>query len=338
MRAFLRNALARGAIVAGACAAILVAVSTGASAFNGGKPVATSTTDTGGDGDTYYSHVTFTQRGGTDAEDNSQPVTSSDVNFAPPVCWYESMTPAEFEAEIDRRYNEAGKENAGTVYDYYNQVQSDMNEIKYHQGDDGSWWVLAWDEDALNSGNHAPCAYDTGWLWQPAGTPAPEGELTPEILSQAAYGRMKLPTRKVTLSPVAANQKVNLPTYVSFTAAIPEVSVTARLATVAATVVAVPYSLRVEAGTSYAAPASCDYTFTPSGGGYAVNSADAACNVTYQKATAPGSTYPLTAQITWHVTWTPTATPQPGVGEGMPDGTSQSQQAVTVQEIQTVNR
>jgi enoyl reductase len=324
-------------MVAGVSVVLLVAGSTSASAFNGGKPVATTTTDTGKDGDTYHTHVTFTQRGGADAGDDSQPVTSSDADFAPPVCWYESMTPAEFEVEIDRRYNEAGAEHAGTIYDYYNQIQSQMNAIKYHQGDDGSWWVLAWDEVALNSGNAAPCSYDTGWLWQAAGTPEPAGTLTPEILSQAAYGRMKLPTRKVTLSPVPQNQTVNFPTYVSFAAAIPEVSVTAQLATVAATVRAVPYSLHVEAGTSYAAPASCDYTFTSSGGGYAVNSADAACNVTYQKANAPGSTYPLTAQITWHVTWTPTPTPQPD-GEGMPNGTSQSQQAVTVQEIQTVNR
>jgi len=324
-------------MVAWVSAALLVAGSTSASAFNGGKPVATTTTDTGKDGDTYRTHVTFTQRGGTDAGDESQPVTSSNVDFAPPVCWYESMTPTEFEAELTRRYNQAGKDNAGTVYNYYNQVQSDMNAIKYHQGDDGSWWVLAWDEDALNSGNALNCAYTTSWLWQAAGTPEPAGTLTPEILSKAAYGRMKLPTRKVALKPVPENQKVNFPTYVSFAAALPEVSVTAQLATVAATVVAVPYSLHVEAGTSYAAPASCDYTFTPSGGGYAVNSADAACNVTYQKATAPGSTYPLTAKITWRVTWTPTATPQLG-GEGMPDGTSQSQQAVTVQEIQTLNR
>jgi enoyl reductase len=247
------------------------------------------------------------------------------------------MTPTEFEAEIDRRYNEAGARHEGTVYEYYNQVQSQMNQIKYHQGDDGSWWVLAWDEDALNSGNAAPCAYTTGWLWQGPADPEPAGVLTPEVLAQAAYGRMKLPTRKVTLKPLAANQKVNIPTYVSFAAALPEVSVTAQLATVAATVLAVPYSLHVAAGTSYADPGACDYTFTPSGTGYAVNSADAACNVTYEKATAPGSTYPLTAQITWRVTWTPTATPQPG-GEPMDDGTSRSQQAVTVEEIQTLNR
>lgn len=338
MRTFLTAWWVRGLSTACACLAVLAAGATDASPFNGnGHSDTTTTTNTGGNGDTYYSHVTFTQRGGTGAGDDSQPVTSSNANFAPPVCWYESMTPVEFKAEIDRRYNQAGHDNAGTVYNYYNQVQSDMNQIKYHQGDDGSWWVLAWDEDALNSGRAANCAYSTGWLWQPAANPAPAGALTPEVLAQAAYGRMKLPTRKVTLSPLPQKQKVNLPTYVSFAAAVPEVSVTAQLATVAATVVAVPYSLHVEAGTSYAEPSSCDYTFTASGAGYAVNSAGAACNVTYQKATAAGSTYPLTAQITWHVTWTPTATPQPG-GQPMDDGTSQSQQAVTVQEIQAVNR
>jgi len=247
------------------------------------------------------------------------------------------MTPVEFKAVLEKWYEEAGARGSGTESTYYNMIQSQLNAIQYHQGDDGSWWVLAWDEDALNSGNASSCLYDTGWLWQPAANPVPAGVLTPEVLAQAAYGRMKLPTRKVTLNPVPQNQKVNLPTHVSFAAALPEVSVTAQLATVAATVVAVPYSLHVEAGTSYADPVSCDYTFTPSGAGYVVNSADAGCNVTYRKANAAGGTYPLTAEITWHVTWTPTATPQPG-GEAMDDGNSQSQQAVTVEEIQTVNR
>ena len=162
--------------------------------------------------------------------------------------------------------------------------------------------------------------------------------ISPAVLAKAAYGQMTLPTKGVTLSPVPQNQKVNLATYVSFRQALTPVSVTAQLDAVVATVVAVPSSLHVDAGTSYAQPASCDYTFADSGGGYTVNSADADCNITYRKATAAGSTYPLRVEITWRVTWTPTATPQPGAGQQLPTGYSDSDQPVTVQEIQAVNR
>jgi hypothetical protein len=95
--------------------------------------------------------------------------------------------------------------------------------------------------------------------------------------------------------------------------------------------------LRVDAGTSYAQPQTCEYTFADSGGGYSLDSAGAACNITYRKATL-GGTYPLRAEITWHVTWTPTAAPQPDAGQELPTGYSDFQQDVTVEEIQAVNR
>lgn len=323
-----------------ACAAILgigvTAASAGDGKGQGGGTTTTTTTHTGGDGMTYYSQVTYTHRGDSGGG-GSKPIVSSVANWTPPVCWYESMTPAQFKAEIDRRYSVAGNTNAGTVYDYYYQVKSQMNGIKYHEGDKGSWWVLAWDQNVLNQPHSPMCPYQQGWLWQGPTDPPPPQPVSPQVLAQAAYGQMTLPARPVTLSPVPQNQKVNLPTFVSFQAGIPEVSVTAQVGPVAATVVAVPYSLHVDAGTSYAQPASCDYTFTPAGGGYAVDSVGAGCNITYQKATSAGSTYPLQARITWRVTWTPTATPQPG-GRPMADGYSDSQQDVIVQEIQAVNR
>ncbi|WP_329134812.1 hypothetical protein OG552_19965 [Streptomyces sp. NBC_01476] len=336
MRGFLTTRSSRCSVVAVACAALLSLAIGTASAGDGVDQGDSKTTDTGGDGTTYYSHVTYTHRGGGAPGDDSKPVRSSNVNWTPPVCWYESMTPEEFKSEIDRRYISAGQSRADTVANYYNQVQSKMNEIKYHQGDDGSWWVLAWDQHALERNDTPLCPYNEGWLWQGPNDPAPPLPVSPQVLAQAAYGQMTLPTRKVDLSPDAQNQKVNLPTYVSFDRALGQVSVTAQVGPVAATVVAVPYSLHVEAGTSYADPASCDYTFGDANGGYKVNSAGADCNITYRKATQ-GTTYPLRAEITWRVTWTPTADVQPG-GTPMDDGFSDSQQDVQVQEIQTVNR
>lgn len=326
----------RGAVVAATCVGALFVGVTATSA-NTGKNNGGSTSSTAqGDGTTYYAHVSYTHRG-TASGDDPQPVTSSDVNFTPPVCWYKSFTPAEFKKEITRRYDAAGNSHAGTVYDYYYQVQSQMDALHYHEGDNGSWWVLTYDDSVLNDPNAPLCPYSTGWMWQGPGDPAPPLEISPEVLAKAAYGQMTLPTKGVTLSPVAQNQKVNLPTYVSFRNGLGQVSVTAQLDAVAATVVAVPYRLHVDAGTSYAQPESCDYAFTSSDGTYAMNSDDADCNVTYRKATEGGGSYPLQARLTWRVTWTPTADAEPG-GQGLPDGTSEFDQPVTVQEIQTVNR
>lgn len=299
------------------------------------QPSATTSVGAGSDSSRLYADVHWTKRG-IPKGGGSQPIASSNANWSPPVCWYKSFTPEQFEAEIERRYIEAGQANAGTVYNYYYEIQSQMNEIDYHKGDHGSWWVLEWNPSVEISPGSI-CPYDTGWLWQGPADPAPPAPVTPEILAQAAYGETRLPMRTVALSPRADNQKVNLATYVKFAEAIPEVSVTASLDGVSATVVAVPYSLHIDAGTPYASPTSCDYTFAQSGGGYTVDSSDAGCNVTYRKATAASSTYELQARITWRVSWTPTAEPQPG-GTPLDDGYSTYPQPVRVQEIQAVNR
>lgn len=317
-------------------AAVLVLGSGSAVADITSNPSPPSSSGAHGDGLTYYVHVNYTRRGVSSADD-PQPITSSSANFTPPVCWYKSFTPEQFKSEIDRRYNAAGHSGAETVYNYYNEVQSQMSAIKYHQGDKGSWWVLTWDDSVLNNPNAPLCPYDTGWMWQGPADPPPPLKISPQVLAQAAYGQMKLPTKGVTLSPVPDNQKVNLPTYVSFRNGVSQVSVTAQLDNVAATVVAVPERLHVDAWTSYADPESCDYSFTGSGGKYALNSADAGCNVTYRKATQSGDSYSFQAELTWRVTWTPSANAQPG-GQGLPDGFSDFGQPVTVQEIQSVNR
>ncbi|MFC4030141.1 hypothetical protein ACFO3J_01490 [Streptomyces polygonati] len=275
--------------------------------------------------------------GGSASKGNTQPIASSDADFKPPVCWYKSFTPAQFEAELQRRYYAAGNDHADTIYNYYYGIRSQMEGIKYHQGDEGSWWVLEYNDSYMNDPT-AVCPYQQGWMWQGPGDPAPPAPITPEMLAQAAYKELKLPVPAVKLSPAAQNQKVNLATYVSFGDALGYASLTANLENVWATVVAVPSSLHIDAGTSYASPESCDYVFTPTAGGYSVNSSDASCNITYRKATAVGSTYRMQAQMTWTVTWTPTQAAEPGRGQGLAPGYSTSPQPVTVQEIQTVNR
>jgi len=302
-------------------------------AGNTANPTDTASSSAGGNGETYTVKVNYTHRG---EGDTPTPAKYSGT-FTPPVCWYTAMTPDQMRTEIKRRFDQAGADHADTVYNFYNDQNNEMEDDgHYHEGKDGSWWVLTWDESRLNDFG-ASCPYSDGYFWRPPAEP-PQGQITPDMLANAAYGQMKLPSKGVTLSPVPQNQKVNLPTYVAFTQAAAQVSVTAQVTepngtVIAATVVAVPSKLHVDAGTQYAAPTSCDYAIE--GGKF--NSAGAGCNITYTRASH--GTYPFTADMTWTVTWTATAEPDPGNGKPLqPDGFSESRQDVTVQEIQAINR
>ncbi|SEO37387.1 hypothetical protein SAMN05216267_1024134 [Actinacidiphila rubida] len=301
-------------------------------AGNSANPTDTSGSSASGDGESYTVQVNYVHRG---QGNDSQPAKYSG-SFTPPACWYTAMTPDQMREEIKRRYYAAGHDGAGTIYEFYNDQNNQMEDDgHYHQGQDGNWWVLTWDEQRLKDFS-ATCPYQQGYFWAPPNQP-PAGRITPRMLADAAYGQLTLPSRGVTLSPVAQNQKVNLPTYVNFTQADGEVSVTAQVTepdgqVIAATVVAQPTSLHVEAGTQYADPPSCDYDMT----GAKLNSAGTGCNITYNRASH--GTYPFTADMTWTVTWTPTADPAPGGQRLQPDGFSESRQDVTVQEIQAINR
>ncbi|MCM2419976.1 hypothetical protein [Streptomyces sp. RKAG293] len=276
--------------------------------------------------------------GSSDGKD-AKPIASSDVNWTAPPCWYEPFyTPEEFDAYLMAKYTEAGQNGSDTVYDYYYQIRSEMEAIHYHKGDKGTWWLLV-QNDRLPPGSPL-CSASPSWQWIGPADPPTGPVITAEMLSKAAYGATKLPSRQVTLSPAAAGQKVNLPTFIKFDDPVDPVWVTAALPAVnlAATVVAVPSALHIDAGTQYADPQSCDYTFAKSGAAYQVDTSGAACNITYRKATTGGGGYTLRARITWTVSWTPTATPQIGAGQRLPDGYSTFDQPVAVQEIQAVGK
>ncbi len=136
--------------------------------------------------------------------------------------------------------------------------------------------------------------------------PRYEQAISPEILAGLAYQHMQLPDTKVTLAP-AANTKVNLPTWAWLDKAVfDEVQATAAL------------NADGSIGEPYAQGKS---TQTPP------------CGLRYLRSSGDG-TYKLRATITWDITWTGTG----GAGGDLPDGTFGSEQAITVQEIQAVNR
>jgi hypothetical protein len=268
-----------------------------------------------------------------------KPLTSADTSWEPVPCWFEpKFTPEQYET-----YFRESMKGWSTGKQYVEPHWGELEKEHYNKGKDGLWWQIEYNQAYPGwSSDHCP---DYGWpeVWVPTGDPAPPaGVLTPEMLSRLAYQATKLPAPPVMLSPSAADQVVNLPTYVKFENPLDRVWVTASLnapgVNIAATTVATPVALKIDAGTADASPRSCTYDLTKSGTGYKVDSASSDCNVTYRKSSGTG-TYDLQAQITWRVTWTASANPDgPAQQPGLPDGLSTYNQPVTVKEVQTVNR
>ncbi|WP_240662530.1 hypothetical protein [Streptomyces sp. WAC 06738] len=263
------------------------------------------------------------------------PMTSTDVDWSPPTCWYEpAYKPKEFE-EYLRKHNYQGSAGADLYEQYFNETDG-----KYHQGDEGAWWELVVDLDKED----LSCAqeYDAYEFIGPDFPPPPGVEvLDPEMLAMLAYERIKLPTPPVDLKPGADRQIVNLETLATFGQDLEPAWVTAQIdhlgVQLAATTVATPSRLTLSADSAHADPAECSYDLVASGGGYTVDTEDAACNVTYRKSSGDG-TYDLQASLTWEVAWNPSADPAGTPTTALPDGQSSDDIPVTVKEIQTVVR
>ncbi|MFJ5177147.1 hypothetical protein ACIP68_25330 [Streptomyces griseoviridis] len=260
--------------------------------------------------------------------------TSTNVNWKPPVCWYEPMyTSKEYEEFIKSAY--AGAQEPAASY------AKKRTDEGFHKDDKGLWWQVKFRDDDFSA--DCPVTTDNWEIWVPPADPRPDPhKLTPEILSELAYNATKLPTPPVVLSPGAQRLVVNLGTRVKLDGDFDRVWTTADIdykgVQMAATTVATPVALRVDAGTEDADPQLCTYDLVKGDGGYTVDSAGADCNVTYRRSSGSG-TYPFKASITWKVTWTDSADPDgPARAPALPDGLSTVEQDVAVKEIQAVNR
>lgn len=269
----------------------------------------------------------------------STPLRSADTTWVPPGCWFEPrFTPEQYET-----YFRNGMKGWSTGKQYVQPYWDELEAEKYNKGKDGLWWQVRYNPYMPPGYDLSHCPpYPEPEVWVPTGDPAPPpGVPRPVDLKDVAYSQTSLPRPPVQLSPVSQNQTVNLATYVKFAGTFGRVYTTADIDApqygihVAATVVAVPSALRVEAGTPEADPQVCTYPLTKGRRGYEVDSSHAACNITYRKAGA----YTLHAELTWKVTWTPGADPDgPVAAPGLPDGLSYADVPVTVKEIQTVVR
>lgn len=266
-------------------------------------------------------------------------MSSSDVSWSPPPCWFE---PA-YSADEMEKYLKANYTAEHIAQEVIGQDQ-DPGGINYHTGEKGTWWKLMIPDIDRGGDCHA----GHNWLWLPPDPPVTPDMpvIDPATLAGLAYNDTTLPGPPVTLRPNPQNQLVNVDTQVTFDQPLTRVWVTARIDNaladvhIAATTVATPTQLRVDAGTGYAEPRTCTYDLTPKGDSYSVDTRNDACNVTYRKASPAGGSYPLTASIVWKVTWTPSADPDgpPAAAPKLPDGESTTTSQVTVQENQAVNR
>ncbi|NEC51783.1 hypothetical protein G3I18_24940 [Actinospica acidiphila] len=283
---------------------------------------------------------------GSDGRGALQPVG----DWTPPACWYEPRSAEQFRDYVESVYEETvntpgqhsyAKQSVGMFREDYK--DGTYKNYNLDKKDEGSFWVAVRDEDRRMEPEAQAC--DKMPFWVENGDPVPvENAVTPEVLAELAYNRVRLPAAEVTLRPEAAT-KVNLPTWAWLDkATFKETSVTASIAVgglnIQATTTARPVSLRLEPGTPDAEtyPASGECTIDADGSigePYTRGQAERTppCGLKYLRSSGDG-TFTLRATITWEISWTGTG----GAGGDLPDGTFGNDQAVTVQEIQSVNR
>lgn len=323
-------------------------------AFAGGSRGAGGATesdpkDPSGPKDTLYATAIQFDESKNGTNKSAAPVTPV-TNWTPPACWYEpKWSPAQFKKEFQRRWDIPDFSGAGEAHsmdqDHYikGNPYKDFNKS---QTGKGMWWDAVRDKTREEAGDPAAFECDTATFWVKNGeTPKVKNAVTPEILSQLAYNKIKVPDTRVTLAP-GNTTKVNLPTWAWLDKAqFKPVSVTAALnaggVNIQATTTAEPTSLTIEPGTSDAStfPASGECPIDDNGHigePYATGKADKTppCGVEYLRSSGNG-TYRLKATITWKIHWTGTGV----TGEKpLPDGEFGATQDVTVQEIQAINR
>ncbi|MFE6522424.1 hypothetical protein [Streptomyces sp. NPDC057794] len=314
----------------------------------------------GGDGNGIYAAARIQYSGSVAKNGSTGNVTSTDVNWTPPPCWYAPYLGAkDFKKKMSKDL-----ESQLSAPGMGGHAGAALNEVQRHYEDDYGWtdtpgykdynvdkdgegmfWAAVEnpnEPDPLLRGscNDLPFWVDNG----EAPPPQYEQAIKPEMLAALAYQHMELPDTKVTLAP-QAETKVNLPTWAWLDKAVfDEVQATAAINVpgfnIQATTTAKPVALKLQPGTedaeTYPASGECVINADGSiGEPYAKGKADQTppCGLKYLRSSGNG-TFKLQATITWDIAWTGTG----GTGGDLPNGTFGNEQAVTVQEIQSVNR
>ncbi|MET9733895.1 hypothetical protein ABZZ79_25545 [Streptomyces sp. NPDC006458] len=329
-----------------------------------GKPVGSgkggSTEQKGGGDDTGIYAAARIQYSGAVAKGGGRGnVTSADVNWTPPPCWYAPFLGAKdfkkkMSEDIERQKPGAGSGHAGSALGELQRHYEDgygwtdtpgYKDYNVDKDGEGMFWAAVENPDEPDILKRSSCNDLPFWV-ENGDAPPPQYEeaITPEILAALAYQHMQLPDTDVTLAPEGTT-KVNLPTWAWLDKAVfDEVQATAAINApgfnIQATTTARPVALKLEPGTedaeTYPASGECAINADDSiGEPYAKGRADETppCGLRYLRSSGNG-TYKLRATITWEIAWTGTG----GAGGDLPDGTFGTEQDITVQEIQSVNR
>ncbi|MFZ4136865.1 hypothetical protein [Streptomyces koyangensis] len=309
---------------------------------------------TGGrQGDDVYAQVEVihydTSKNGTGS--SAGPVAAVRRDWTPPPCWYAPKWTPEELRDFYRRGYEAIIHDGGFPPDARNEwneerqnyIDGEYEDFNQEKEGEGMWWGAVYNPNA-SIDDQLACDRDPFWA-DNGETPDVENAITPEILAGLAYEQIKVPGTEVTLAP-GGKSKVNLPTWAWLDGGeFKPVSVTASLAAggldMSATTTATPKSLRIEPGTKDARlhPASGECVINGDGSigePYAKGKADQEppCGVTYLRSSGDGS-YAMEATVTWEISWTGTGV---AGAQALPDGTFGDEQAVEVEEIQSINR
>lgn len=278
-------------------------------------------------------------------------LSSVDTNWTPPACWYEpAFSPKEIKdtvkawRDIDGAFTFIGLGGIGDMV-------GDVLDSRYKDGEyknynldkqgEGMFWAKVVNPNRKDDPEANAC--DKQPFWVDEGAPPDEPmAVDPKILAEYAYDELPVPDTEIEIAP-ANKSTVNLPTWIWLDKAkFKPISVTANLPDtgLSATTTAKPVSLHIEPGTedaeTFPASGECAIEGGKIGEPYAKGKAkqDPPCGVKYLRATGDDGPHKLEATITWEISWTSST----GEGEDLPDGTFGTEQDVTVQEIQSINR
>lgn len=190
----------------------------------------------------------------------------------------------------------------------------------------GAWYVWTCDTEGVAHGMYRSP------VWMADGQAPGEALLpSPAELSRVARRQLRLPSPVIAASP-AAEQLVNLPTWMWLIGSWRPVSATASVPGVSVTAVATPTSVTWVMGDG--STVTCGGPGTPYPVGGDPRAASPTCGHVYRRSSTalPGQVYAVSATVHWRVSWS-------GAGQGgvFPDLTTTGAAAFRVAESQVLN-
>ncbi|MET7901662.1 hypothetical protein ABZS86_09330 [Streptomyces sp. NPDC005355] len=269
-------------------------------------------------------------------------LSSSDVNWTPPACWYEpAFSPKQIKSLTEAISSVPFLNFFGAML----KARYDGGEYKNYNLDKqgkGMFWAAVVNPKRKDDPKANSCDKPPFWVDE-NDTPDEPLAVSPKVLAEYAYDELPVPDTDITMSP-DGKQTVNLDTWVWLNKAkFKPVSVTASLpnTNLSATTTATPVALTLEPGTAEAElhPSSGECPINKDGSIGTPYSADKKnqtppCGITYLRSTNNTGPHHLKATLTWNISWTSTN----AQGGDLPDGAFGTTTDVTVQEVQAINR